>query len=165
MRPIGGLALIGTGMTKSTATALTSLSAIALERARILQKELRAQADRQTEQLAGIRSRRSGASVQDSADGGADRQRGSARARWFVGSCKPNALPSLTSRQKAGRSGFAAAEIRRSREHGIQAAAEVASFVGAGARRYPETRTRRPTGSEFACSLRTARLLSWPTTN
>lgn len=50
-RPIGGLALIGTGMTKSTATALTSLSAIALERARILQKELRAQADRQTEQL------------------------------------------------------------------------------------------------------------------
>src|ERR1035441_521240 len=50
-RPIGGLALIGTGMTKSTATALTSLGAIALERARILQKELRAQADRQTEQL------------------------------------------------------------------------------------------------------------------
>jgi two-component system sensor histidine kinase KdpD len=50
-RPIGGLALIGTGMTKSTAIALTSLSAIALERARILQKELRAQADRQTEQL------------------------------------------------------------------------------------------------------------------
>ena len=37
-------------MTKSTAIALTSLSAIALERARILQKELRAQADRQTEQ-------------------------------------------------------------------------------------------------------------------
>ncbi len=50
-RPIGALALVGTGMTKSTATALTSLSAIALERARILQKELRAQADRQTEQL------------------------------------------------------------------------------------------------------------------
>jgi len=50
-RPIGGLALIGTAMTKSTAIALTSLSAIALERARILQKELRAQADRQTEQL------------------------------------------------------------------------------------------------------------------
>jgi two-component system sensor histidine kinase KdpD len=50
-RPIGGLALIGTRITKSTATALTSLSAIALERARILQKELSAQADRQTEQL------------------------------------------------------------------------------------------------------------------
>ena len=50
-RPIGGIGLIGTGMTKSTAAALTSLSAIALERARILQKELRAQADRQTEQL------------------------------------------------------------------------------------------------------------------
>jgi two-component system sensor histidine kinase KdpD len=50
-RPIGGMALIGTEMTKSTAVALTSLSAIALERARVLQKELRAQADRQTEQL------------------------------------------------------------------------------------------------------------------
>ena len=50
-RPIGGLALVGTEMTRSTATALTSLSAIALERARVLQKELRAQADRQTEQL------------------------------------------------------------------------------------------------------------------
>jgi two-component system, OmpR family, sensor histidine kinase KdpD len=51
VQPIGGIGLIGTGMTKSTAVALTSLSAIALERARILQKELRAQADRQTEQL------------------------------------------------------------------------------------------------------------------
>ena len=53
VRPVGALALMGTGMTKATATALTSLSAIALERARILQKELRAQADRQTEQLRG----------------------------------------------------------------------------------------------------------------
>jgi two-component system sensor histidine kinase KdpD len=50
-RPIGGLALNGTEMTKSGATALASLSAIALERARVLQQELRAQADRQTEQL------------------------------------------------------------------------------------------------------------------
>jgi len=49
-RPIGGLALVGTEMTKSAAAALASLSAIALERARVLQKELRAQADRQTEQ-------------------------------------------------------------------------------------------------------------------
>ena len=53
VRPIGALALMGTSMTKATATALTSLSAIALERARILRKELRAQADRQTEQLRG----------------------------------------------------------------------------------------------------------------
>jgi two-component system sensor histidine kinase KdpD len=53
VRPIGALAMTGTGMTKATATALASLSAIALERARILQKELRAQADRQTEQLRG----------------------------------------------------------------------------------------------------------------
>jgi two-component system sensor histidine kinase KdpD len=37
-------------MTKSAAAALASLSAMALERARVLQKELRAQADRQTEQ-------------------------------------------------------------------------------------------------------------------
>jgi two-component system sensor histidine kinase KdpD len=51
VRPVGGLSLIGTEMTKSAATALASLSAIALERARVLQKELRAQADRQTEQL------------------------------------------------------------------------------------------------------------------
>jgi two-component system sensor histidine kinase KdpD len=50
-RPVGGLALVGTGMTKSTATALASLSAIAFDRARVLQKEFRAQADRQTEQL------------------------------------------------------------------------------------------------------------------
>jgi two-component system sensor histidine kinase KdpD len=53
VRPIGALALTETKMTKATATALASLSAIALERARILQKELRAQADRQTEQLRG----------------------------------------------------------------------------------------------------------------
>jgi two-component system, OmpR family, sensor histidine kinase KdpD len=53
VRPIGALALIRTGMTKTTATALTSLSAMALERARILQKELHAQADRETEQLRG----------------------------------------------------------------------------------------------------------------
>jgi two-component system sensor histidine kinase KdpD len=53
VRPIGALALLGTGMTKATATALASLSAIALERARILQKELHAQADRETEQLRG----------------------------------------------------------------------------------------------------------------
>lgn len=53
VRPIGALALTGARMTKATATALASLSAIALERARILQKELRAQADRQTEQLRG----------------------------------------------------------------------------------------------------------------
>ncbi len=51
VRPVGGLALIGTEMTKTTATALASLAAIALERARVLQKEFRAQADRQTEQL------------------------------------------------------------------------------------------------------------------
>jgi two-component system sensor histidine kinase KdpD len=50
-RPVGGLGLIGTAMTRSTAIALTSLSAIALERARVLQKEMSAQADRQTEQL------------------------------------------------------------------------------------------------------------------
>jgi len=50
-RPVGGLALVGTAMTKSTATALASLSAIAFDRARVLQKEFRAQADRQTEQL------------------------------------------------------------------------------------------------------------------
>jgi two-component system, OmpR family, sensor histidine kinase KdpD len=50
-RPMGGLALIGTGIRESTAIALASLTAIALERARILQEELRAQADRQAEQL------------------------------------------------------------------------------------------------------------------
>ena len=50
-RPMGGLALIGTAITESTAVALASLTAIALERARIMQKEFRAQADRQTEQL------------------------------------------------------------------------------------------------------------------
>ncbi len=51
LRPVGALALIGTEMTKSAATALASLSAVALERDRVVQKEFRAQADRQTEQL------------------------------------------------------------------------------------------------------------------
>ena len=55
-------------MTKSTVAALTSLSAIALERARVLQTEFRAQADRRTEQLRAYGSRRFGASVQDPAD-------------------------------------------------------------------------------------------------
>jgi len=50
-RPVGSLALIGTEMTKPAATALASLSAIALERARVLQREARAQAARQTERL------------------------------------------------------------------------------------------------------------------
>jgi two-component system sensor histidine kinase KdpD len=51
IRPVGGLALNGTEMTKLAATALASLSGIALERARALQRESRAQAARQTEQL------------------------------------------------------------------------------------------------------------------
>ena len=50
-RPVGSLALIGTEMTKLAATALASLTAIALERARALQREARAQAARQTERL------------------------------------------------------------------------------------------------------------------
>ena len=50
-RPVGGLALIDTEMTKLAATALASLAGIALERVRTLQRELRAQAARQTEQL------------------------------------------------------------------------------------------------------------------
>jgi two-component system, OmpR family, sensor histidine kinase KdpD len=51
VRPVGGLALIDTEMTRLAATALASLAGIALERARSLQKEFRAQAARQTEQL------------------------------------------------------------------------------------------------------------------
>jgi two-component system sensor histidine kinase KdpD len=50
-RPVGGLALNGTEMTLLAATALASLGGIALERARALQRESRAQAARQTEQL------------------------------------------------------------------------------------------------------------------
>jgi two-component system sensor histidine kinase KdpD len=50
-RPVGGLALSGTEMTKLAATALASLTGIALERVRALQEEYRAQAARQTEQL------------------------------------------------------------------------------------------------------------------
>ena len=50
-RPIGGLALYGTEMNKLAATALASLTGIALERARAVQEEYRAQAARQTEQL------------------------------------------------------------------------------------------------------------------
>jgi two-component system, OmpR family, sensor histidine kinase KdpD len=50
-RPVGSLALIGTEMSKLAATALASLTAIALERARALKREARAQAARQTERL------------------------------------------------------------------------------------------------------------------
>jgi len=51
LRPVGGLALNGTEMSKLAATALASLSGIAMERARTLQRESHAQAARQTEQL------------------------------------------------------------------------------------------------------------------
>lgn len=50
-RAAGGLALHETRMTKLAATALASLSAVALERARASQRESRAEAARQTEQL------------------------------------------------------------------------------------------------------------------
>jgi len=50
-RPVGGLALHDSGMTRLAATALASLCGIALERVRALQKESRAEAARQTEQL------------------------------------------------------------------------------------------------------------------
>ena len=50
-RAVGGLALHDTRMTKLAATALASLSGVALERVRALQREARAEAARQTEQL------------------------------------------------------------------------------------------------------------------
>lgn len=50
-RAVGGLALHDTRMTKLAATALASLSAVALERVRVLRREARAEAARQTEQL------------------------------------------------------------------------------------------------------------------
>jgi two-component system sensor histidine kinase KdpD len=50
-RPVGGLGLNGTAMTSLPATALASLTGIALERARAAQRESRAEAARQTEQL------------------------------------------------------------------------------------------------------------------
>lgn len=50
-RAVGGLALHETRMTKLAATALASLSAVALERARALRREAGAEAARQTEQL------------------------------------------------------------------------------------------------------------------
>jgi two-component system sensor histidine kinase KdpD len=51
VRPVGALALCGTEMNKVTAAALASLSAIALERARTLAMQNRAEASRQAEQL------------------------------------------------------------------------------------------------------------------
>jgi two-component system sensor histidine kinase KdpD len=50
-RPIGALALCGAHLRQITATALASLVAIALDRARTLEKQYRAEAARQTEQL------------------------------------------------------------------------------------------------------------------
>jgi two-component system sensor histidine kinase KdpD len=50
-KPVGSLALIGTGMTKPAATALASLCGIALERARALKSESSALAAHETEQL------------------------------------------------------------------------------------------------------------------
>jgi two-component system, OmpR family, sensor histidine kinase KdpD len=49
-RPVAGLGLTGAGMTSLAATALASLTGIALERARAAQRESRMEADRQTEQ-------------------------------------------------------------------------------------------------------------------
>ena len=51
VRPVGALALCGTEMTQLTATALASLGAIALERARTLERQNHAEAARQAEQL------------------------------------------------------------------------------------------------------------------
>jgi len=51
VRPAGALALCGTSMKHLTATALASLAAIALERARTLEKQYHAEAARQAEQL------------------------------------------------------------------------------------------------------------------
>lgn len=50
-RPVGGLALCGRKLTPLVATALASLSAITIERARSLEKEYHAEAARQVEQL------------------------------------------------------------------------------------------------------------------
>jgi two-component system sensor histidine kinase KdpD len=50
-RPIGALALCGAHLRQITVTALASLVAIALDRARTLEKQYRAEAARQTEQL------------------------------------------------------------------------------------------------------------------
>jgi two-component system sensor histidine kinase KdpD len=50
-KPLGGLALCGTGMSQLIATALASLAAIALERARTLDQQCKAEAARQAEQL------------------------------------------------------------------------------------------------------------------
>lgn len=51
VRPVGAVALCGTEMTQLTATALASLSAIAMERARALEKQNHAEAAREAEQL------------------------------------------------------------------------------------------------------------------
>lgn len=51
MKPVGALALCGTEMKQISATALASLCAIALERAHTLEKQNRAEALRQSEQL------------------------------------------------------------------------------------------------------------------
>lgn len=51
VRPVGGLALCGTHMGEITATALASLCAIALERARTIEKQAIAEAERQAERL------------------------------------------------------------------------------------------------------------------
>lgn len=50
-RPVGALALCGAEMSELTARALASLAAIALERARALQKQSHAEAERQAEKL------------------------------------------------------------------------------------------------------------------
>ena len=51
LRPVGALALCNTGMKQLTASALASLAAIALERARALEKQYYSEAARQAEQL------------------------------------------------------------------------------------------------------------------
>ncbi len=50
VQPVGGLTLCGTGMSELAATALASLGAIALERARSLEKQYQAESARRAEQ-------------------------------------------------------------------------------------------------------------------
>ena len=109
-RPVGGLALNGTEMTKLAATALASLSGIALERARALQKRVPRAGGAPDRTIAHRRSRRTGTRIQDAPDGSPHSQfRASGRRRFVRAANGPGHCDRPTG-QQAGSSGVAPAD-------------------------------------------------------
>ena len=152
-RPVGGLALSDTSMNQLAATALASLCGIALERARALQRESRAEAARQAEQLR--------TAVLDAlahqfktpltvAQGGEFR---SARRGRLVRVADGPGDRARQAGERAGASGVATPRRRDVGQRAIRAATGTAAPVEARRHRHPEDRTGDRIGTASMCRL------------